>query len=68
MSDELISLKQQAAVQRIMRRLDAFACGLELDEAMMLQITEYVVVDMPAQSDDARLDAARKWMVSAASA
>ncbi|WP_244471769.1 hypothetical protein [Methylobacterium sp. ARG-1] len=47
----------------MMRRLDGFACGLGLDEAAARQIIEEIAAEMPDQSDDERLDAARQRMI-----
>ncbi|KOX57796.1 hypothetical protein ADL19_09575 [Streptomyces purpurogeneiscleroticus] len=56
-----------AAIQRMMRRVDEFARGLSLDEATTRQIVEKIAAEMPDQSDDERLDAARQRMIIASS-
>ncbi|WP_457108834.1 hypothetical protein [Methylobacterium sp. P5_C11] len=49
----------------MMRRLDGFARGLGLDEAITRQIVEKVVADMPVHTDDERLAEARARMIVA---
>ncbi|WP_246692973.1 MULTISPECIES: hypothetical protein [unclassified Methylobacterium] len=48
-----------------MRRLDGFARGLGLDEAMTREIVEKVAADMPDVADDERLAEARRRMTVA---
>lgn len=56
-----------AAVQHMMRRVDGFARGLGLDEAATHQIVEKIAAEMPGQSDNEQLDAARQRMIIASS-
>lgn len=56
-----------AAVQHMMRRVDGFARGLGLDEAAAHQIVEKIAAEMPGQSDNEQLDAARQRMIIASS-
>lgn len=50
----------RATVQQMMRRLDGFARGLGLDEAITPAIDEKVAVDMIDQPDEERLAEARR--------
>ncbi|WP_246692022.1 MULTISPECIES: hypothetical protein [unclassified Methylobacterium] len=45
----------RTTVQHMMRRLNVFARGLELDEAITRAIVEKVAADMPDQPDEERL-------------
>ncbi|MGH1575567.1 hypothetical protein ACRAWG_39310 (plasmid) [Methylobacterium sp. P31] len=47
-----------------MRRLDGFARGLGLDEAVTRQIVEKVVADMPLRTDEERLIEARMRLIA----
>lgn len=49
----------------MMRRLDGFARGLGLDEAVTRQIVEKVVADLPVRSDDECSIEARMRMIEA---
>ena len=64
MSDEP-SPPDRTATQHMMRRLDGFARGLGLDEAMTREIVEKVAADMPDEADDERLAEARRRMTVA---
>jgi hypothetical protein len=55
----------RATVQQMMRRLDGFARGLGLDEAITRTIVEKVVADMPGQPDEQCLAEARRRMIVA---
>jgi len=68
MSEDLEPLRRQAAIQRMMRRLDGFARGLGLDEAATRQIVERIAADMPERTDEERLETARNCLLAAASA
>ncbi|MDP4006896.1 hypothetical protein [Methylobacterium sp. NEAU K] len=65
MSDDPEAAHERAATQHIMRRLDGFARGLGLDEAITRQIVEKVVADMPVHTDEERLAEARARMIVA---
>lgn len=67
-SDEPETAAQRAAIQHMMRRLDGFARGLGLDEAVMRQIVEKIAADMADRSDDERLETARNCLLATASA
>ena len=51
----------------MMRRLNGFARGLGLDEAITRQLIKKVAADMPAHTDDEQLETARKVLLAAAS-
>lgn len=65
MSDDREATHERAAIQHMMRRLDGFARGLGLDEAATRRIVEQIAAEMPHQSDEGRLDAARQRMIVA---
>ncbi|MCJ2021770.1 hypothetical protein MKK84_30900 [Methylobacterium sp. E-065] len=65
MSDNPEATHERAAVQHMMRRLDGFARGLGLDEAIMRQIVEKVVGHMPVHTDEERLAEARNRLIVA---
>jgi len=65
MSDNPDAASERAAIQHMMRRLDGFARGLGLDEADTRRIVEKIAAEMPEQTDDERLDAARQRMIIA---
>lgn len=65
MSDNPEAASERAAIQHMMRRLDGFARGLGFDEADTRRIIEKIAAEMPKQTDDERLDAARQRMVIA---
>lgn len=58
----------RAAIEYMMRRLDGFARGLGLDEAVTRQIVEKVAADLPMHTDEERLETAREVLLSVASA
>lgn len=64
-SDDPAPLHQQAAIQRMMWRLNGFARGLGLDEAATLRIVEQVATEMPMRSDEERSIEARSRMIEA---
>ena len=68
MSDSPEAAQRRVAIQYMMRRLDGFARGLGLDEAVTRQIVERIAADLPERSDDERLEAARNCLLAAASA
>ncbi|MBN4094633.1 MULTISPECIES: hypothetical protein [unclassified Methylobacterium] len=68
MSDDAEAAHKQAAIQRMMRRLDGFARGLGLDEAATREIVMRIAADMPERSDEDRLESARRCLLTAASA
>lgn len=68
MSDDPEATHERAAIQYMMRRLDGFARGLGLDEAVTRQIVEKIAADMADRSDDERLETARNLLLAAASA
>jgi hypothetical protein len=65
MSDDPEATHERAAVQHMMRRLDGFARGLGLNEAIMRQVVEQVVAGMPMRSDEERLAEARNRLIVA---
>lgn len=64
MSDDPEAAHERAAIQHMMRRLDGFARGLGLDEAVAREIVEQVYADMPVHTDEERLAEARRRMVA----
>lgn len=52
----------------MMRRLDGFARRLGLDEAATRQIVERIASDMHEQTEEERLETARRCLLAAASA
>ncbi|MBN4095674.1 hypothetical protein [Methylobacterium sp. OT2] len=68
MSDETKLRRHQDAIQQMMRRLDGYVRGLGLDEAATHQIIEKIASDMPERTDEEQLEAARRWLLAAASA
>lgn len=50
----------------MMRRLDGFARGLDLDDGTVRQIVEHVIAEMPDAEDVDRQAEARNWMLLAA--
>ncbi|MGU3340785.1 hypothetical protein ACLBXJ_22445 [Methylobacterium mesophilicum] len=54
----------KAAVHRAMARLDGFARGLGLDDAVTRVIVEQVVVELPLAEDEQRLAEARQRMIA----
>ena len=56
---------ERAAIQHLVRRLDGFRRGLELDEAMIRQIVEAVFADISLRTDEDRLIEARTRMIMA---
>jgi hypothetical protein len=66
MSDDPEATHERAAIQRIMRRLDAFARGLGLDDATTRLIAERVVADLPDADDIKRQVETRHRMLQAA--
>lgn len=65
MSEASETIRHQASVQRMMRRLEGFAHGLGLDEAATREIVEKIAIDMPVRTDEERLIEARLRMVKA---
>lgn len=65
MSEELSGPVDQAAVNRLLRRLDSFARGLGLDDATARQIAGEVAADIPFGADEERLAEARRRMLTA---
>lgn len=65
MNDDPDAARERAAIQHMMRRLDGFARGLGLDEAITRQVVEKVAAEMPDSSNDERRDAARQRMIVA---
>jgi hypothetical protein len=68
MSEDPESVHERAAIQHMMRRLDGFARGIGLDEAVTRQIVEKVAADLLDRSDEERLETARRCLLAAASA
>jgi len=50
----------------MMRRVDGFARGLGLDEAVTRQIVEKIAADLLDRSDEERLETARECLLMAA--
>ncbi|MDN3571573.1 hypothetical protein [Methylobacterium longum] len=65
MSDDPEAAHRRDAIQYMMRRLNGFARGLNLDEAATRQIVEKVYADMPVHTDEERLSEARNRMTVA---
>lgn len=65
MSENPEAAHERAAIQHMMRRLDGFARGLDLDEAATRQIVEGVLADMLVHTDEERLAEARQRMIIA---
>ena len=66
MTEAPAPLRQQATIQYMMRRVDGFARGLGLDEAVTRQIVEKIAADLLDRSDEERLETARECLLMAA--
>lgn len=66
MSEPAGTPPERITTQHMMRRLDGFARGLGLDEAVTCEIVEQVVADMPGQDASERLLEARTRLILAA--
>lgn len=64
MSGEASGPADQAAINRLLRRLDGFARGLEPDDAAARRIARDIVADMPSRLDEERLAEARTRMLT----
>jgi hypothetical protein len=56
---------EQAMIKFMLRRLDGFADGLGLHEAVARKIVKEVAADMPMRTNEERLMEARARMVAA---